>query len=453
MREKYLPTWESLDSRPLPQWYDDAKLGIFIHWGIYSLPAFAPRRSEVELQGQAYAEWFAWFAMQEGTRQRKFLKENYGANSTYEDLAPLWKGELFDADRWMRLVKRSGAKYVIPVSKHHDAFCLWPSDLSWNWNSADIGLHRDVIGELMRAADKYGIVRGIYYSLLEFNVTHKPEWPIDPNTDRIRKYAKEKMLPQLKDLVTRYEPKLLFGDGCWDYESDHWMSKEFLAWLYNESPVRDSVIVNDRWGDETMGRHGGYLTCEYGNINNVQVSEEEMNRILAGRKYEECRSVGESFGFNRNEGCDDYMTERELITFFVKTVSRGGNLNLNVGPCADGTIPAIAEERLEQLGDWLAVNGEGIYGSRKCSVQGLPDYAVATRRGDNVYVFCEKFPVGEDICLRGDMFDSDCSVSLLGSRKKIAYAATRGQVQFRIPMLGVDDMPCRCVYGFRIRKK
>jgi alpha-L-fucosidase len=161
------------------------------------------------------------------------------------------------------------------------------------------------------------------------------------------------MFPQFKDLVTHYKPSFIFSDGEWEMTSAEWHSPELLAWLFNESPVKDEVVINDRWGSDTRHKHGGYWTTEY---------TAGMSGI--DHPWEESRGMGFSYGYNRAERLQDYHSGRELVIILVDTVSRGGNLLLDIGPKADGTIPVIMEERLGQIGDWLKVNGEAIYGTK-----------------------------------------------------------------------------------------
>ncbi len=179
----------------------------------------------------------------------------YGPKHKYPDFAGQFKAELFDPQQWADVFVRSGAKYVVLTSKHHEGFCLWPSEQSWNWNAVDIGPHRDLAGDLTQAVKARGLHMGFYYSLYEwFNPLYK---------NNLEKYVDDHMIPQMKDLVTRYQPDILWTDGEWDHPSEKWKSTAFLSWLYNESPVKDQVVVNDRWGKETRSVHGGIYTTEY----------------------------------------------------------------------------------------------------------------------------------------------------------------------------------------------
>lgn len=450
----YEKTWESIDSRPLPGWFDEAKLGIFIHWGLYSVPAYAPKRRDVESTGLAYSEWYGWQIAGKYPPYYDFHRKVYGEHFRYEDFAGQWKAEMFDPDKWAKLFARAGAKYVVLVSKHHDGFCLWPSYYSWNWNSVDIGPHRDIVGELLDAAERNGLHRGLYYSLLEW--FHPVMQVKDLAKADIPRYAVEKMIPQMKELVEGYRPDILFTDGEWSYNSEQWHSLDFITWLYNESSVRDKIVINDRWGSDTRGLHGGYLSCEYGEVNSPAVEEKEAIKNLARRKWEECRSIGASFGYNRNEDVTDYLSENQLIELLVDTVSRGGNLCLNVGPCADGTIAPLIQERLLQLGEWMDVNSEAIYGTSAARELCLPEGVRATKKGNVLYLFCNRYPK-EELRVSGMNFGRNESgreeavkAVLLGSGAPVACRMDGRDLVLQAPMLTVDELPCRNIYTFKI---
>ncbi|HKU77705.1 MAG TPA: alpha-L-fucosidase [Pyrinomonadaceae bacterium] len=353
--QMYEPTWESVDRRRTPAWFSEARFGIFIHWGTYSVPAYAP-----VIPGKlAYAEWY-WHAMTNGRDNPKagelekgtwaFHQRVYGSDIPYQDFAPQFKAELFDPDHWAEVFANSGAKYVVLTSKHHEGFTLWPSkdaSRTWGrpWNSVEIGPKRDLLGDLSEAVRRKGLRMGYYYSLYEW---YNPLWLSDKP-----RYVHEHVFPQFKDLVTRYKPAIIFSDGEWEMSSADWHAPELLAWLFNDSPVKDEVVVNDRWGSDTRHKHGGYWTTEY---------TAGMSGI--DHPWEENRGMGVSYGYNRAENLNVYHTGRDLIFILVDTVSRGGNLLLDIGPKADGTIPLIMEQRLKEIGDWLKVNGEAIYGTK-----------------------------------------------------------------------------------------
>jgi alpha-L-fucosidase len=355
LAQTYKPEWSSIDKRPTPPWFQDAKFGIFIHWGVYSVPSFAPVKAPKQTP---YAEWY-WNSLEAGRKKQAdgggsatwaFHVRNYGADFPYQNFAPMFRAELFNPDSWADIFQRSGAKYIVLTSKHHEGFPLWPNEQAnrtWGrpWNAGDIGPKRDLLGGLTDAVRRKGLKMGIYYSLYEW---YNPLWL----TDRAR-YVTEHMHPQFKDVVTRYKPSIIFSDGEWDMTSAEWKSPELLAWLFNDSPARDDVVINDRWGKETRHKHGGYFTTEY-----------TAGMENTDHPWEESRGMGFSYGYNRMEGVDDYRTGRELVLMLVDLVSRGGNLLLDIGPTADGRIPVIMQDRLLHMGRWLGTNGEAIYGTQ-----------------------------------------------------------------------------------------
>ena len=426
---KYENNWASLNARPVPQWFSDAKFGIFIHWGPYSVPAYTKKGD--------YAEWYAK-QLEEGKPEvRAFHDRVYGPGKKYEDFAADFRAELFDADLWAQLFKKAGAKYVNLVSKHHDGFCMYKSDYAWNWNSVDIGPHRDFCAELKSALEGTGVRFGVYHSVYEW---YNPLYLKDPE-----EYALKHLHPMLRELITKYEPATLFTDGEWDHPSSTWHSTEFLTWLYNESPVRDFIVPNDRWGRETRGRLGGNFTTEYGVIDGGRKIED----VTLDRPFEECRGIGRSFGLNRIEGTADYLSAKELLVTLCELVSKGGNFLLNVGPAADGTIPVIMEERLLQMGAWLDVNGEAIYGTRiytKAPQQGV----YYTQKDKAVYAISDRFPFGA-LTLTQIPYAPDARATLLAAPDApIRVANDNGRLQLCFPALNPDDLAADMLYAFRI---
>ena len=170
-QKTYTADWASIDSRPVPSWFEDAKFGIFIHWGVYSVPAYSPTVRDKVGVYERYAEWY-WRRLLTPSNTQKFFTEYhnrvYGPNKKYQDLANDFKAEMFEPEEWAKLFKRAGAKYVVLTSKHHEGFPLWPSKESWNWNAMDIGAHRDLLGDLTKAVKGKDLKMGYYYSLLEW---------------------------------------------------------------------------------------------------------------------------------------------------------------------------------------------------------------------------------------------------------------------------------------------
>ena len=331
------PNWESINRRGYPQWFSDAKLGIFIHWGLYSVPAYAGT--------EGYGEWYYRGLMVGDTGRINFQNRTYGNNWQYRDFTKLFKAELWNPDEWAALFEQSGAKYVLLVSKHHDGYCLWNSRYQPEWNSVTTGPGRDIVGELSEAVRRHNMKMGLYYSLTEWtNPRHI--WMVDPD-DSIADYVDNYMIPQYKELITQYRPSVLFTDGEWNNRASDFHAEELIAWYYNT--VGAEAIVNDRWGG---GTQHGFRTPEY-----------SAGITLTDRPWAECRGLGRSFALNRREPLNNYLTSDELIRHFVKLVAAGGGMTLNVGPAADGQIPLLQQERLRDLGNWLKINGEAIYGT------------------------------------------------------------------------------------------
>lgn len=461
---QFEPKWESLDKRKIPEWYLDAKFGIFIHWGIYSVPSWGAPKS--------YAEWY-WHNIankKEDNPWWQHHKKFYGEKFEYQDFAPMFKAEYFNPEQWAELFYRAGAKYVVPTSKHHDGFCLFESkeaDKTWGraWNAVSTGPKRDLLGELSAAVRKRGIKFGFYYSMYEW---FNPLWL----TDRQR-YINEHMTPQFKDVVTRYKPSIIFSDGEWDLPSSMWKSEQLLAWLYNESPVKDEVVVNDRWGKETRHKHGDYFTTEYG-----------AGLKDAAHPWEENRGMGYSYGYNRAENIDDYKTAKELIIILCDLVSRGGNLLLNIGPTGDGRIPVIMQDRLLEIGKWLNVNGEAIYGTRyagrdcqwsegKRPSQEYGEFKVKydvmdvigfepkgdkavkqmffTKKGDTIYAITPYYPP-QNMIIKKIKTSAETEISLLGYNEKLKYKTDGTNLQIEIPHLSGDKLLCQHAYAFKITK-
>ena len=228
---------------------------------------------------------------------------------------------------------------MVLTSKHHEGFALWPSkeaSATWGrpWNAVEIGPKRDLLGDLSEAVRSKGSAHGLLLFALRV---------VQPALLRDKQqYVRQHMFPQFKDLVTRYKPSIIFSDGEWDLPSSEWHSPELLAWLFNESPVKDEVVINDRWGKDTRHKHGGYWTTEY-----------TAGMSGMDHPWEESRGMGFSYGYNRAERLQDYHTGWELIMMLTDIVSRGGNLLLDIGPKADGTIPPIMQERCTRWAHWL----------------------------------------------------------------------------------------------------
>ncbi|XP_068935144.1 tissue alpha-L-fucosidase-like isoform X1 [Petaurus breviceps papuanus] len=389
---RYTPDWESLDARPLPAWFDEAKFGVFVHWGVYSVPAWG-------------SEWFWWnWQGRHDLKYKAFMIQNYPPHFSYADFGPQFRASFYDPKQWADLFEASGARYVVLTSKHHEGYTLWPSPTSWNWNSVDVGPHRDLVGELGHFLRKKNIRYGLYHSLLEW---FHPFYLLDKENDfTTQNFVKAKVLPEMVNLVNRYKPDLIWSDGEWEAPDTYWNSTEFLAWLYNDSPVKDQIVVNDRWGRDILCKHGGYLTCH----------DRYKPDTLPKRKWEMCTTLDKaSWGYRRDMNSNDVMTDLEIITELIEVVSFGGNYLLNIGPNKDGIIVPIFEERLRSVGSWLSISGEGIYASKPWRVQKENTTTVwYTTKDCAVYVFYNDWPENGVLQLASPITTNTTKVSMLG---------------------------------------
>lgn len=469
----YRPDWESIDKRPIPSWFEDAKFGIFIHWGLYSVPAWSPKGT--------YSEWYKYWLDNKklfgngdftGTEIYDYHVKMYGEDFDYANFAPMFKAMDYDATAWAQLFKKSGAKYIVLTTKHHDGYALWPSkeasrDYGRPWNSVEIGAKRDLVGEYAEALRKEDLKVGCYFSLREWgNPLYTPE-TMDLFVDR-------HFLPQLKDLINRYEPDLLWSDGPDNISDSIWKTKEMLSWLYSESVVKDKIVVNDRWARfSDKKKHGDYYTREYSSGN------EKFDK-----PWEECRGMGFSFGYNQNEDLEDYSSPQALVLTLANIVSKGGNLLLDIAPNANGKILPIMQERLLQMGEWLNVNGEAIYGTRswkhseqwskgdknwkangkfyvsgnailKQTVDPDPGFAVKeaffTAKDNAVYAILPRYPKNT-IVLKDIHSTKKTKVSMLGSQKSVKWEQKGDDIVVTMPVFAFDEIPCQYAWTLKLEQ-
>jgi len=420
--DRFEPTWESLDSRVLPEWYDQAKVGIFLHWGVYSVPSFGE-------------EWF-WSLWRSSRRPDyiDFMAKNYKPGFTYQDFASDFTGEHFNATEWVELFVQSGAKYVVLTSKHHDGYTLWPSKYSFSWNSVDVGLHRDIISELAQAVNANdGIRLGLYHSLLEW---YNPMYVSDKDSGFVETdFVEKKIMPEMIELVLNYKPEIFWSDGEWEAPYSYWNATGFLAWLYNDSPVAETVVSNDRWGDDTMCQHGGFFTCH-----------DRFNPgVLQPHKWENAMTIDRhSWGHRHDARLADFLTSKQLIRELVISVSCGGNILINVGPDKTGLIQPIFVERLLDMGKWLSINGEAIYSSQPWVYQNdttnpnawytSNSSPIAQRR--NVYAIVLEYPYDTNIVELNSMFghtDEHTTINLLGYPDALEWNINNSSVHVTFP--------------------
>lgn len=358
---KYKDTWESLSQYRVPDWYKDSKFGIFIHWGVYSVPAFG-------------SEWYSRNMYIQGSWEYNHHIETYGAHKDfgYKDFIPMFKAEKFSADEWCDLFKQAGAQYIVPVAEHHDGFQMYKSEVS-HWNAYEMGPHKDIVGELSESARSHGIINGASSHRVEhwFFMGHGREfesditddekygdfyYPAMPEPNHHDLFSKptptkeylEDWLVRCCEIVDRFQPKIIYFDWWIQHSAVKPYLKKFAAYYYNRA---------EEWGGGVINyKHDAFMFgCAVVDIERGQFADAKpfiWQTDTAVAKNSWC--------YTEN---NDYKSPREIICDLVDIVSKNGRLLLNIGPKADGTIPDEDKHILLEIGKWLSVNGEAIYGS------------------------------------------------------------------------------------------
>jgi alpha-L-fucosidase len=457
--QTYQANWSSLDQRPTPQWFKDVKFGIFIHWGVYSVPGWSSK-------GQ-YAEWYQNGLNSNDTARIAFHKKKFG-DLTYYQVADQFKAELFNPDEWAKVFEQSGAKYIVLTSKHHDGFTLWPSkeaNRSWGfpWNAVEVGPKRDLIKDLFAAVRKTSVHAGMYYSLYEW---YNPLWKADKN-----KFVTTHTWPQMKDLINTYQPDVFWTDGDWDLPAETWKSQEFLAWLYNESPVKEKIVVNDRWGSGIRFHHAGIYTPEY-----------QPDLDFEDHYWEESRGMGFSYGYNREEDAWDYNSTQSLVLQLIDKVSSGGNFLLDIGPDEHGKIPPIMQERLLQMGDWMNINGEAIYNTVRWKTpsqwsDGMKGYKPKSGSGDlllrltidpdpgyavkevfytynpttnSLYAIFPKYPDNNKLVLKSVILPAGAAINFLSTKENLSWKQEGENTVISLPAYNPNKIKAPYAYAVKI---
>jgi alpha-L-fucosidase len=439
--QKYEPTLSSLNTHPLPQWYADAKLGIFVHWGLYSVPGWAPVQhpghdfaSLDYIKNNPYAEWYYNVMRIPGSPTAAYNNEHFGTNFNYYEFAPIFDYETqkWDPDKMATIFKEAGARYVVLTTKHHDGFTLWPSEVE-NPNQRNLHASRDLVQDLTQSVRKAGMRMGLYYSGgYDWTFNRGPilgasdYLTVQPQSIAYGKYADA----QIEELINRYHPAVLWNDINWPKSGK---PLKIMADYYNAVP---DGVVDDRYGVE----HSDFSTPEYAKLDAISV-----------KKWEECRGLGQSFGYNRSEGEAETISPTELISLLVDIVSKNGNLLLDVGPEADGTIPPIQRERLQALGAWLHQNGDAIYGTQPwIRAVGETDQGIGvrfTRKGENLYATLLGKPQSSVIVMRSVKAKSGSQIFLLGDSKPLKWSKQGTDIHVQLPAV----LPGKYAYVLQLR--
>lgn len=471
MNGPYRPDWHSLEKYEVPDWYKDAKFGIFVHWGVYSVPAFG-------------SEWYPRDMYREGSEENKHHIATYGPLSKfgYKDFIPMFKAEHFDPGQWAHLFSESGAKYVVPVFEHHDGFAMYDSGLS-DWTAAKMGPHRDLAGELAKEVRNAGLHLGASSHRVEHNFfldegrkidsdVNDPQYAAFYGPAQLRiedekhslsddwTYVSDSYLDDWlardAEIVEKYHPELMWFDW-WIGQPDvrnHLL--KFAAFYYNQAASRGEVgVINYKYS--AMEKQSAVLDIERGQLNSIRNSYWQTDTSVSN----------DSWGYIEN---DHFKTPEFIVHQLIDIVSKNGNLLVNVGPRSDGTIPDEVQKVLLDIGAWLKVNGEAIYGTRPWKIYGegptkivegaFHDTAISpftehdfrfTQKGDAVYAIALAWPTRGEVlieslgstALSGKKIEK---VSLVGSTVELEYSQQTEGLHIRVPA----QAPGRYAYCFKV---
>jgi len=364
-------------------WWREAKFGMFIHWGLYAIPAGEWEGKEISGIG----EWI--------------MNNASIPISDYEQFAPQFNPAKFNADEWVQIAKDAGMKYIVITSKHHDGFCLWDSKVS-EYDIMDASpFKRDILKELSHACQEQGIRFCFYHSIMDWHHpdAQGPHYPTY-NTDKKKnpnfaRYVANYLKPQLKELMMNYGPLgVLWFDGEWIPEWNEQFGIDTYNFVRNLQP---DIIMNNRVGKGRKGMAGlteeGYFGGDFG------TPEQEIPATgLSGVDWETCMTMNDTWGYKKNDR--NWKSNEDLIQKLVDIVSKSGNFLLNVGPTAEGLIPEPSIERLQEMGRWLNVNGESIYGTDASQFEKLT-WGRCTRKSDRLYLHVFDWPTDGKLIIPG----------------------------------------------------
>jgi len=432
----YSPSWDSLERFKVPKWYEDAKFGVFIHWGVYCVPAFDN-------------EWYPRDMYMQDNRVFKYHLETYGPQSKfgYKDFIPMFKAEKFNADQWAELFKKAGAKYVVPVAEHHDGFPMYASDLT-EWCAAKMGPKRDVVGELAAGVRKQGLHFGASSHRAEhwwfFNGGTTFDSDVnDPRyaglygpaqSDKVQPNSAylDNWLARIGEIVDKYHPEIVWFDWWIEQPAFKPYLQKFGAFYYNRAAEwKREVAIN--YKNKAFPEHAAVLDIERGQL-------DTLRPIF----WQTDTSVGEkSWGYIKDER---FRTPESLIDELVDIASKNGCLLLNIGPKPEGTIPDEVRQILLDMGKWLSVNGEAIYATRPWKVYGegptkvvggsFKDTATGgytaqdirfTSKGDTLYAIALAWPEDGKLTIKSLAAGSELTkreikaIQMLGSKARVKW--------------------------------
>ncbi len=477
----YQPTWESLKQHQTPRWFQDAKFGIYTHWGIYCVPARGPN-----------ATWYPYNMYIEGTPQHEYHVKTYGhpGKFGYKDFIPMFTGDKFDAGEWAEIFKGSGAQYAGPVGEHHDGFAMWDTRYS-EWKATKMGPKRDVVGELAKAirGQDMRFMVALHHAenwwffphwRKDFDTSdpanaglygeqHNLEWAGNPPDHRHRDGYWHEMAPPSKafldtwkgktvEVIDNFQPDLIWFDFGIRFIQEHY-KREMLAHYYNQAAAwGKDVVVTYKWHDLAPG--AGVIDLELGRFDKLTYHDWVTDTTV---------DDGHGWGYLKET---EYKSLRTLVHYLVDNVSKNGQMLLNVGPKPNGEIPEEAKALLKGMGRWLNVNGEAIYGTAAWMTYGegptqmkkagyfMEDEEVAytaqdirfTTKDDVIYAICLGWPT-EPLTietLKVLYAEEIAGVSMLGVEQPLTWSFNR---QEGLRVIPPAQKPCEDAYVLKIERK
>ena len=467
--QRFQATWQSLDNYQIPEWFRDVKFGIFLHWGVYSVPAFE-------------SEWYPRNMYLKDSKEYKHHIEKYGPHNKfgYKDFIPLFKAEKFDAEKWVDLFKKSGAKYIVPVAEHHDGFAMYNSALN-KWNSVEMGPKRDVVGELAAASRKAGLKFGVSSHRIEHwwffgggrsfdsdvNDSAYADFygPAVVHNPFDKKTVASVMSPEFMndwllrttELVDKYHPDLLWFDWWIEQKELEPYRKSFAAYYYNKGlEWNKGVVIN--YKHESYPGNSAVLDVERGKLPGIRPQAWQTDDAIGNK----------SWGFTND---NTFKSTQYVVTNLVDIVSKNGNLLMNIGPRPDGTITDEDANVLLGTGKWLAINGEAIYGTRPWKMYGEGPTESAsgefqtqqpftakdmrfTVKGDTLYAITLELPATKDAINITSLSTKSgngivANVELIGSNEMLSWSQKKEGLLIK----AISNYPSLNAAAFRITFK
>ena len=468
---RFRPDWESLRKYEVPEWYKDAKFGIFIHWGAYAVPAFGN-------------EWYPRNMYREGSEEYKHHIATYGPQDKfgYKDLLPMFKAEHFDAAAWAQLFKKAGAKYVVPVAEHHDGFAMYDSGLS-DWTVAKMGPHRDTTGELAKAVRAEGLHFGVSSHRVEHNFflgvareissdVNDPQYaafygpahtwispwgaPLSNDFTFVSRAWADDWLARSAELVEKYHPDIVYFDWWIGQALIRPNLTRFASFYYNSSLKYGDHVGVINYKDYALQEQCGVLDLERGQLGDIRPLYWQTDTSISNK----------SWGYIKD---DTFKPPEFVVHQLIDIVSKNGNLLLNIGPRADGTIPDEVQQVLLEVGAWLNVNGDAIYGTRPWRIYGEGPTKVAagsfhdtdtanykpedfrfTTKGDVLNAIGLAWPTNGEVVIHSLVqtvgSERVKSVALLGSDAKLQFNQRADGLHVQLP----TQPPAKYAYVLRL---